>query len=402
MQALVRPLAASLAAQALAAFTALTPPVFAVAAAPDLGIAATSVGVFTALLFLSAMLSATAGGGLVDSLGPIRTTQICSLLCAAGIALTATALLPLAALGGLVVGLGYGPMTPVSSHMLAQVTSERSRPFVFSLKQTSVPIGGVLAGLVIPVLTAEYGWRAAALCVAALGVAVALALEPLRLGLDGPAHPDRLRLRLDLGTAWRTVQRNPRLRALGLVSFVYSAMQLCLGTYLVTFLAEDVGLALVQAGLVLSAAQGAGIAGRLLWGAMAERVISARRLLAALGLVMSVAAALTGLFTAGWPLGAMVAVGILFGVSAVGWNGIYLAEIVRVTSPEQSARATGGVLFFTFGGMMAGPALFGAIVGAAGFSAAFFAVAAMTLVPGVLLLRREPLAETGPERPFRT
>lgn len=378
----------------MAAFAALTPPVFAVAAAPDLGIAASEVGLFTTFLFLTAMFSAAAGGALVADFGPIRATQIALLCCAGGIALTATAVLPLAALGGLVVGLGYGPMTPASSHMLAKVTTARSRPFIFSLKQTSVPVGGVLAGLCVPALVGAWGWRGAALTVAALSLAMALAIEPWRAGLDG-RMARRVRIRLGLGDALRVVMGEPRLRQLAFTSLAFSAMQLCFGTYLVTFLAEDVRLSLVQAGLVLSAAQGAGIAGRLTWGAIADRLVPARLLLAILGVAMSVSAVLTGLVSGDWPMVAILAVGILFGASAVGWNGLYLSEIVRVASPQQSASATGGVLFFTFGGMMVGPAVFGAIVGAAGFAVAFWTAAVITMLPGLLLLRPEPAEQAG-------
>lgn len=389
MRALATPLIASLLAQALAAFTALTPPVFAVVAAPDLGIAARDVGGFTVLLFLSASLSAAAGGALVADLGPIRTTQLCLLACAAGIALTATAWLPAAALGGFIVGLGYGPMTPASSHMLARVTDDRTRPFIFSLKQTSVPIGGVMAGAMVPALVALLGWRGAALVVAAFSLVLMFTLEPIRHRLDDGAHGRRPRLIAGLADAARTVRGNRRLRKLGLASFLYSAMQLCLGAYLVTFLVEEAGFSLIVAGFILSVAQGAGIAGRLLWGVVAERIISAQRLLAVLGFVMAAAAFSIGQADAGWPLALVASVAAVFGASAVGWNGLYLADIVRVTSAAESARATGAVLFFTFGGMMAGPAVFAAIAAVSGYATAFAAIGVTVLVPAFVLLMPE-------------
>ena len=88
-----------------------------------------------------------------------------------GLLLGGAVAMPLAALGGVMVGLGYGPMTPASTHMLARVTTPTSRPFVFSLKQTSVPFGGALAGLLLPTLQGALGWRGAAIVVALLFVA---------------------------------------------------------------------------------------------------------------------------------------------------------------------------------------------------------------------------------------
>ena len=391
MKAVVKPLAASLGAQAVVVLSGMTPPVLAAVAAPDFGIAPADVGAFTTLLFLTAMFSALAGGPVVERYGAIRVTQACLLCGGAGIALTATAVLPFAALGGVAVGLGYGPMTPGSTHMLARVTTPASRPFVFSIKQTSVPIGGALAGLLLPTLQGALGWRGAALAVALLCIATAFALQPLRGALDSDRRPGPISLAGSLAGPLRTVALTPVLRQLGLVSLSFSAAQICLGTYLVVYLVGEVGYGLVEAGLILAVAQGAGIAGRLAWGAIAERLIAVRRLLAWLGIGMAMAAGATALITGHWPVAAIALVGAAFGATAVGWNGIFLAEVVRVTSPERSASATGGVLFFTFAGMMMGPAVFGAIVSAGGgFRVAFWVLAALCLLPGLALLRRAP------------
>ena len=78
--------------------------------------------------------------------------------------------------------------------------------------------------------------------------------------------------------------------------------------------------------------------------------------------------------------------------AAIAWNGLFLAEIVRVTARHQSASATGAALFLTFGGMAVGPAAFGLVAGAFGYGAAFAAAAVVTLVPGLWLLRAEPSA----------
>ena len=58
------------------------------------------------------------------------------------------------ALGALVVGIGYGAVTPASSNVLADRVPEGLRAFIFSLKQSGVPIGGALAGALVPLLMA--------------------------------------------------------------------------------------------------------------------------------------------------------------------------------------------------------------------------------------------------------
>ncbi len=51
-------------------------------------------------------------------------------------------LLPLCAL---FLGIAYGPYNPASAHVLADITTDQSRPLVFSIKQLGVPIGGMFS-----------------------------------------------------------------------------------------------------------------------------------------------------------------------------------------------------------------------------------------------------------------
>ena len=54
-------------------------------------------------------------------------------------------------LGALIIGLGYGPITPASSAILNEVTPNRIRALIFfSIKQSGVPIGGAIAGILVP------------------------------------------------------------------------------------------------------------------------------------------------------------------------------------------------------------------------------------------------------------
>ena len=58
----------------------------------------------------------------------------------------------------------------------------------------------------------------------------------------------------------------------------------------------------------------------------------------------------------------MVALSTLVGATAVGWNGIYLAEIPRQVAQEDVSSATSGTVAFSFFGIVVGPASFAAIV----------------------------------------
>ncbi|NYT37656.1 MFS transporter [Allopusillimonas soli] len=354
-------LAATLAVQSLVAMSLITLPAVAPAVAQTLGISPAYVGLYIALAYLGAMSASLVSGGLVRRYGAIRSSQAGLALCACGLALSIVPSPAATTAGALLVGLGYGPITPASSHLLARSTPAHRMSFVFSIKQTGVPLGGVLAGAIVPGLADLTGWQIAFLIVAVLNLVCAIAIQPLCRKLD--ADRDRER-KLSLGTGLigplRLVFSRRSLAVLAAVSFLFSITQLSLTTYLATFLHEDMSMDLVAAGFILAAAQVAGVAGRLLWGYVSDRFAGPVNTLALLALLILIcAAAIPWLSTDNpWLMWLVLAV---FGSCAVGWNGVYLAEVARQAPPGQAGIATGGALSMTFLGVVVGPPLFGLI-----------------------------------------
>ncbi|KJS40251.1 MAG: MFS transporter, partial [Rhodospirillaceae bacterium BRH_c57] len=170
--------------QAMVSLIALAPPVFATEAARDMGLDARLIGFYTSLVYLGAMLTSLPAGSVVQRFGALRVSQMCLVLGAVGLGLLAWGVPGLVLAAALVVGFGYGPITPASSHVLARTTPPERRGLVFSLKQTGVPLGGFLAGAVVPVLVLGVGWQGAALVIGLAGVVLAVAAQPLRAALD--------------------------------------------------------------------------------------------------------------------------------------------------------------------------------------------------------------------------
>ena len=104
----------------------------------------------------------------------------------------------------------------------------------------------------------------------------------------------------------------------------------------------------------------------------------------------------------GWPVAAVLAVCAAFGLSASGWNGLFVAEVARLAPPGPAGEATGGMLAIAYAGLVAGPALFSLLVaGGFGYPAGYLTVAAATLAGTAALgipLPREsiPAAEDTP------
>jgi MFS family permease len=386
MSGVIFPVALTLAVQSMVSMSTVAIPVFMPVAAGELNVPPSYVGIFMSLIYLGATVSAPVSGYFIDRFGPICVSQFCLVLCALGLGVMSLASLPLLIAGALIMGIAYGPVTPASSHVLVRTTPYSIMSVVFSIKQTGVPLGGALAGAIVPQLVLCLGWKMSARLVGALSLLLCLLLQPYRKRFD------RERTRLSR-FSWKNIVGpikmtifNPELRQIVIASFFYSTMQLCLISFIVTYLIEDTGTTLIQAGILLSAAQVSGMIGRIVWGALADRWVKPRRMLGFLGIAMAAGALAAAAFSSGWPYPGMLAVCALFGAAAIGWNGVYLAEVARAATPEYAGMATGGSLFFTFCGILLGLPAFSLVVEQSGsYPVAFVSVALATAVCGAVL-----------------
>ena len=375
--------------QAMVSMALLTLPAMAPAVARALAVPSTLVGAYVALCYFAAMLSSLVGGTLVRRLGAIRVSQLGLGLCAVGLALCALPWLPAVALGALCIGAGYGPITPASSHLLALTTPAHRMSLVFSIKQTGVPAGGMLAGALVPGLSLWLGWQGTLLAVAGVCALCAALAQPLRAALDADRQPAQPLALQALFKPIGMVLGHPSLRALAACSFLFSAVQVSTTAYMVTYLNESLGMTLLAAGAALSVSQLAGVVGRIAWGAVADRGLGPRNTLMLLAALMMVGSVLTALLQPQWPTLLIWAIVALLGASAIGWNGVYLATVARQAPPGQAGVATGGTLLFTFMGVVCGSPAFGALAGASGSYRIAFAALALpaALALGLLVWR---------------
>jgi predicted MFS family arabinose efflux permease len=352
--------------------------------APDLGIDATQIGFYSSLVFLGAAVGSLFSPAPIRRFGPIRTSQLGILIASAALLLPVTGSWLVALASGVAVGIGYGPFTPASTHILTAVTEERDRPFVLAVKQSGAPFGVMLGGALLPSIAVRFDWFAALLSVTGFALLCAVIVQPLRrstdfrdLGDAGDGMPFALSL----------LKKDERLRRLTIASFLFAGVQMCSFTFLVIDLVDRIGLDYRLAGLALSIMQAGGVLSRLLWGYLSERLIPGRHLL--LGIAGFGAVAMLGLaaMEPGWSFAAVAGIAALSGVTIAGWNGIFIAEVVRVVPRDQLATAVGTTVCFVYSGLVVGPAAFSAVAeGTGSMSIAYTGLAVASAVSGVLIL----------------
>ena len=382
------PLLATLFIQAMVAMALLTLPVMAPVAAQALSVSPAMVGFYVSITYLGAMFASLTSGNTVSRFGPIRVSQLGLLLCALGLCLCATPWLPVIAIGALLIGLGYGPITPARSLILARPTPAVRMALVFSIKQTGVPLGAMMAGAIVPSLMLALNWQWTMVMVAIACVLSALLAQPLRQELDELRQANLPFQMSALTSPIRMVLGHRPLATMAACSFMFCMVQMSLTTYLVTYLHDDLSYGLVSAGLLLSVTQMGGMGGRILWGYVADKWLGAQKTLALLAALMALCSLTTALFLPVLPLWGIWMVLIVYGASAIGWNGVYLSEVARQAPEGKASVATGGTLTFTFLGVVIGPPIFGALSTAFGsYRAGFLALVVTSSLCAWVLFR---------------
>ncbi|MCF8105146.1 MAG: MFS transporter [Desulfohalobiaceae bacterium] len=373
--------------QALATFTVLALATVAPVAALSFHLGAQYVGYQVSLIYVIAAIVSLLSGTLVQRWGAALVSQFAMVLCLLGLCGLAAGHIGLLILGSLVLGAGYGLTNPAASHLLIKITPIPHRNLLFSVKQTAVPLGGVIAGLLLPGLTSFLGWQQAFLVSCLLIIASILFIVPLRAGLDADRKPGNPITR-SMMHGIRIVLSDSALLRLSVMAFCYSATQLTLMTFAVTMLVEDLAQQLVIAGSIASLMQGVGAAGRIIWGVAADRLRSGRRILVLIGCLSILSSLLTALVDAHWPLWGVVLLLVVFGMCTIGWNGVFLAEVARLSGRENVSSVTGTVLFFTFSGVVLGPTMFAMLYHVVGSYTHTFGLISIFPVVGTLSLLR--------------
>lgn len=359
-------------------------PVLAPRIAADAALPPAFVGAYGGGLWAAALIGTAAAPALLARFGAWSLAQTCLWLCVAGVLAATSGHAAGLVVAAVLIGLGHGLEGPMASHLLAARVPVPRRPLWFSVKQAGVQLGAMAASLSLPIVATQFGWRAAAWSAAgATGALALLLLWPRR------AHPVP---RAAAGSASRlaalaALHRLPVLRWLAIAAAAFGAVQICLNSFFVTFAVRERGATLVSAGAWLAAAQLGGLVGRVFWGWRGNRMPSVMPLLVALGSGMSLCAALLGLVGTRLPEPLLWPLLVAFGLTASGWNGIFLAEVARQVPASAAGTATAAAMMVMTVGLVTGPLVFSALAAAQSFAGAFVALGALGAL-GVAALAR--------------
>ena len=372
--------------QGLVTFSVLALPTLATLAAPSLGFGPESIGYQISIAYAAAAMLSSVAGVYVRRHGAAAMSIVSLALAGLGLVGIATGGLALIVLASASIGAAYAFTNPAASHLLFRFAPRNRQNIVFALKQTGVPLGGILASLMLPRLAEAYGWQLAIGAGAVLMLLVAAPLLAIRAALDGDRVPTASLGAGGVLSGIHLVLGSRRLRALAIMGWAYASFQFCLFTFIITLLVRDLDWGLVAAGGAATAMQVGGVIGRIAWSVLADFTGRGMTILVAIGLGSAAFALVLAAATPAWPAWLLGAIVFGFGFCLVGWNGLWLAEVARTAGPGEVSLATGGVLAFTFVGIVLGPATFATIYRGVGSYAQTFAIFSAYAIIGAVVL----------------
>lgn len=351
----------------------------------DFGLDLAGAGLISAMPSFGMVLTLIAWGYVVDRFGERLVLALGSALAAAAVLAAATADLRAHSLVVVAAFLFLGGMAAASSNsasgrLVVGWFPAGQRGLAMGIRQTAQPLGVGIGALVIPRLAQSHGVGVALLFPAA-GCALAAIVCAVAV-LDPPRPPRAQAPTEQLANPYRGSHTLWRIHA---VSVLLVVPQCVVWTFTLVWLMADRGWSAGSAGALVAVAQYLGAAGRVAAGRWSDRVGSRLRPIRLIAAAAAAAMALLGLTDAlgsGWS----VAVMIVASVVTVSDNGLAFTAIAEIAGPFWSGRALGtqNTSQLLTAGLT--PPLFGALIGATGYPAAFalcalFPLLALPLVP---------------------
>ncbi len=356
---------------AIMVVTTSTQPAFLLGAAffqigEEFGIGPVGLGALTSTFFLTASVASPPMGRWVQQVGWQQAMRINTRASAAVMLAIAILAIDLWTMGALLViaAVSYGISNPAANLALSDHTDPRHRATIFGAKHAGIPASALLAGLAVPAIVVDFGWRWALVSAALIAASLSLVIPVGSVAAAVEPHhepPDR-RMMPPMSTRW--------LLGLASGSALATWAAIGLGTYLVSA-ALELGFTEAEAGWLQFSGAAISISTRIVVGVLTDRYgwsgFGGIAILTGMGALVF---ALLPVATSAWfVIGVLIAYG-----TGWGWPGLMTFTVVnanRGSVAASSAVPQAGV----FVGAGAGPLLLGYVIERGSYDAAWLTVA---------------------------
>jgi MFS family permease len=240
-----------------------------------------------------------------------------------------------------IVGIGYSTAQPGGSKSVSEWFSKSQRGFAMGIRQAGLPLGGAIAAASLPLVAANYGWRAAFL--AGSGVAFIggiLFIIVYRAPIVNTHNRRAVSIKAALHNRL-SLLRHPSMRNILWSGITLITAQYGIVIFLVLYMHDRFNVSFENSANILFVAQCAGVVGRIALAAWSDRSKHGRYfpVLTSMGalilglimlLILSTKSLVILFILAAW-----------LGFFGFGWYGPWVAYVSELAPPERTGFALG-------------------------------------------------------------
>ncbi|MED1408249.1 MULTISPECIES: MFS transporter [Bacillus] len=287
----------------------------------------------------------------------------------------------------LLVGAFYSVSQPGGSKVIIKWFSKENRGLAMGIRQAGIPIGGTLAGVLIPFLTIKYNVAYAINIIACICIIGGFLFF---IFYKEPYVQEKVkeeRIKLSFWMQLKAVMCKKELYPIYITGICMISLQMVLVGHFIKFLVMEQSITPILAGKVFSIVFFSGMIGRVVLAAVSDLLYKGNRS-TPLFIVVCISIGFILMFVISIHT---ITVGVLYGVSAllgffsIGWFSLFMVEVAESASEESVGMTVSFALTLNQIAIIVAPVLFGYIVDEKGYTYAWLCIVVLLSISAVSL-----------------
>ncbi|KAA0760495.1 MFS transporter [Bacillus sp. SH5-2] len=287
----------------------------------------------------------------------------------------------------LLVGTFYSVSQPGGSKVILKWFPKENRGLAMGIRQAGIPIGGALAGVLIPFLTIQYNVAYAINSISCICIIGGLLFFLFYKEPCVHKETKKEHIKISFWTELQVVIYKKELYPIYITGICMISLQMVLVGHFMKFLVREQSITSTVAGTVFSVMFFSGMIGRVVLAAISDVLYKGNRrtplfiaVCASIGLILLLAMSIH-----------IIASGVLYGVSAllgffsIGWFSLFVVEVAELASEEAVGITVSLALTLNQIAIIVAPVLFGYIVDQKGYTYAWLCIVVLLSISAVSL-----------------
>ena len=290
----------------------------------------------------------------------------------------------------LLIGMFYSVSQPGGSKVILKWFRKENRGLAMGIRQAGIPIGGALAGVLIPFLTVQYNMTYAINSIACIcimgGVLFFVFYKEPYVQEEARKGHNNISFWMEL----KVVICKKELYPIYITGICMISLQMVLVGHFMKFLAGEQSITFIVAGTVFSVMFFSGMIGRIALATISDVLYKGNRRIplfiavcASIGLILLLVMNIHTIMS-----GVLYSVSALLGFFSIGWFSLFIAEVAELASEESVGITVGLALTLNQIAIIVAPVLFGYIVDEKGYAYAWLCIVVLLSISAVSLYRK--------------